>query len=340
MDAESREKDLINKIKKSFELSQRTDFLNANYLQESSDIINLIITHRQYQNAQTITTEDICFTDYTLGDRKIPNRTETIDAAGERLVEVTFHATRKLSKILFDIYYPQVTQGHYYHYTKLSAFRHIVRGELKLKPLITNENYHEFRTFYEDHNILGYFHNKDYDGTVMKDALMKEIYTFCLASKQGLNEENERSLWSSFSDNGHGVRIDFGINTNHPDFRQIFYFEKRLNKKDLVINRLQSVVKNLYDRELYIPGLSKIGAFYLPGMCKVENEVRFVLKKHTDEYSFNLDDSQGYIKIPFKNPYSEFAIKKVKVGDKCSHEEKEEITNLLIENGYSKDIIE
>jgi hypothetical protein len=100
MDAESREKDLLNKGKKSFELSQRTDFLNANYLQEASDIINLIITHRQYQNSQTITTEDICFTDYTLEDRKIANRTETIDATGERLVDVAFQATRKLSKIL------------------------------------------------------------------------------------------------------------------------------------------------------------------------------------------------------------------------------------------------
>lgn len=340
MDIVSKEKELMDKSKISFQLLQRTDFLNSNYLREAADIINLIITHRLYRNSQTITADDIYFTNHTLADRKIPKRTETKDASGETLVEVAFDSTRKLSKILFDIYFPLVTEGLYYHYTKLSAFRNIVKGELKLKPLITNENYHEFKTFYEDHNILGYFHNKNYDGTVMKDALMKEIYTFCLASKQSLNEYDEKSLWSSFADNGHGVRIEFQINTNHPDFRQIFYFEKHLNKKDLVINRLQSVVKNLYERELYIPGLSKLGAFYLPGMCKVENEVRFVLKKHTDEYPFDLDDTQGYIKIPFKNRYSEFVIKKVKVGDKCSPDERHEITNLLIENGYSNDMIE
>lgn len=334
------DEDAIKKIKESIDLSRRTDFLNRAYLKESVSIVNQIITHPLFNNNQTINESDVEFTDYTYGARKIPSRQETIEENGDRLIDLSFNSDRKLSQILFDIYYPKATEESYYHYTTLSAFRNIVTGKLRLKQLITNENYSEFRTFYEDHNILGYFHNRDYDGTIMKDALMKEIYTFCMASKEGLTQKNEDSLWSSFADNGRGIRLEFEINTEHPDFRRIFYKEKTFDKRDLVINRLQAFVKNLYERELYVPGISKIGAFYLPGLYKIENEVRFVIKKHTDEYDFEFDDERGYLILPFQSKYAEFKLKKVKIGDECSEEARNQIKQLIIENDYSEDIIE
>jgi len=319
----------------------RTEFLNRNYLQEVVAIVNTIITNPIYNNSQTINSTDVEFTDYTFGAKKIvTERAETTDTNGDTLVEVQFGSNYRISQILFDIYYPKANEDSYFHYTKISALRHIIKGQLKLKPLISNENYDEFRTFYEDHNILGYFHNKDYDGTLMKDALMKEIYAFCLALKTGLSKESEDSLWRSFADNGNGVRIEFEVKTQHPDFRKIFYKDKKLDTRDLVINRIQFITKNLYEREFYIPGISKIGAFYLPGMYKIENEVRFVLKKHTDEYDFKYADDRGYLILPFKNDYAEFKIKKIKFGENCNTETKQELRQLIKDNGYSEEIIE
>jgi hypothetical protein len=331
----------IKKIAESLKLPMRTDFLNKNYLQEAVTIVNTIIKNSLYSNSQTISLNDVVFTDYTFGAKKIvSDRTECKDKKGNILIEVQYSSKRRFSQILFDIYYPKANDVSYYHYTKISALNHILKGQLKLKPLVSNENYDEFRTFYEDHNILGYFHNKDYDGTLMKDALMKEIYAFCMASKVNLKKENEDALWRSFADNGEGVRIEFEIQTEHPDFRKIFYPDKNLDKKDLVINRLQSVIKNLYERDLYIPGISKIGSFYLPGIYKIENEVRFVVKKHTDEYKFNYEDNNGYLILPFKNEYAEFKIKRIKIGEKCSTESKEKIKQLILSNGFPVEIIE
>jgi hypothetical protein len=256
------------------------------------------------------------------------------------LVELSFSYERKLAKILFDIYYPKVQESGYYHYTKISAFRHIIKGELKLKSLIHNDNYDEFKTFYTDHDLLGYFNTRDYEGTLMKDALMKEIFTFCLASKIGLDDKKENALWQSFGDNKHGIRIEFEITTSHPDFRKIFYKNNITNKADLVINRLRTIIREKYNRDIFIPGVSKIGAFYLPGDYSIENEVRFVVKKHTDEYEFYYNDFNGNLILPFDNKYARFVIKKIKIGEHATLEEREEILKLLLDNNYTEDVLE
>jgi|AntRauMFilla1563_2_1112583.scaffolds.fasta_scaffold07809_2 hypothetical protein len=333
--------DYIKSIEESLKLPIRTEFLNRNYRQEAVTIVNTIITNSIYNNSQTINVSDVEFTDYTFGAKKIvTDRTETTDQNGDTLTEVQFGSNYKISQILFDIYYPKANEESYYHYTKISALRHILKGQLKLKPLISNENYGEFRTFYEDHNILGYLKHKDYDRTLMKDALIKEIYVFCMASKVDLKKKNEDSLWHSFADDGHGVRIEFEVKTQHPDFRKIFYKDKYFDKRDLVINRIQAITQNLYEREFYIAGISKIGSFYLPGEYKIENEVRFVLKKHTDEYDFKYNDDKGYLILPFKNAYAEFRIKKIKLGENCSNKIKTELRQLINNNGYSDEIVE
>jgi hypothetical protein len=281
------------------------------------------------------------FTDYTFGDRAFTKRTESKDENDNISVELSFSYKRKLANILFDIYFPKPLDKEYYHYTKISALRQILKGEIILRPLLSNENYHEFVNFYNDHKYLGYFNNRDYNGALMKDSLMKEIYAFCLTTKNGLEEENEKTLWSSFADNGHGVRIEFEINSKHPDFKKIFYLNKNINKQDLPINKIKNSLWTLYEREFYIPGISKFGAFYLPGMLEVENEVRFVIKRHTDEYEFNVEDlSNGFIKIPFKSIYGEFVVKKIKIGSECSESEKQQIMQIVDENGYTKEIIE
>jgi hypothetical protein len=328
-------------LEKSLELTKRTDFLNKNYLNEAVKIVNAIITNPIYNNNQTIGLGDIEFTDSTFGARMtVADRKETIEANGDTVIDIQFNHLKKLTQILFDIYYPKANEKSYYHYTKLSSLRKILKGELTLKPLISYANDDEFKHFYQDHDILGYFHNKDDNGAFMIDSLMKEIYVFCMASKLNLNEKNENALWRSCADRGGGVRIEFEVAASHPDFRKIFYKDKDYDKRDLVLNRLQSVVNNLYERKLHIPGISKIGAFYLPGDYKIENEVRFMVKKHTDEYGFHYSDDKGYLTIPLKNEYAEFKIKKIKIGERCSEQTISDIRLLILENGYSEEIIE
>lgn len=332
----------IQKLRANFELSNRTNFLNNHYRKEATDIINSIITNSLYKNKRTVTVSDIEFTDYSLGDKKIVvDRRETEDVDEDhRTIELTYSSSRKLSNILFDIYYPKPTEKYFFHYTKVSALRRILKGEIKLNPLINNENYNEFRSFYEDHDILGYFKNKDYDGQLMKDSLMKETFAFSLASKENFPAESEKSLWNSFGDNGFGVRIEFEIETKHPDFRRIYYRDQHFNVLDLPIRRLIDVTRSLYKREFFIPGVSKIGAFYLPGDYRIENEVRFVVKQHTDEYDFHYPiSSAGALILPFDNTYSTFKIKEIKIGPRCEESHRGEIVKIVEDAGYPPTIV-
>lgn len=333
-------KDQIAKWKSNIESERRTNFLNNRHLDEAVQIVNAIIKNSLYSNKDSITLSDVKFTDNFLSDREDIERKEVTEE-DKRTIEITFSIKRTLSNILFNIYFPKPKDLIYYHYTKISALRNILRGELRLKSLVSNENYDEFKTFYIEHDILGYFENRDYEGTLMKDALMKETYAFCMASKVGLGQENEKSLWNSFADNGRGVRIEFEVKSDHSDFRTIFYRDQNfdVDVRDLVINRLNSVLKNLYKRQLFVSGISKIGAFYLPGQYKIENEVRFVVKKHTDEYQFDFDDSKGYITLPFKSNFGTFTIKAIKIGLECNTDQRAEIEEMIALSNLSSDII-
>lgn len=334
----------IQKFKKDLELQKETNKLNNHSLSDAVNLVNSIITRKIYNNSSTINNEDVVFTDNFFKDKSIPKRrtSKKLDEEGNSLtqINVKFYQTSKLSKILFDIYYPIPDEKLFYHYTKISALRHILKGNLKLNSLIKNENYEEFKTFYTDHNILGYFENLDDDGTDMNDSLMKEIYTFCMASKSNLNAENENRLWHSFGDNNNGVRIEFEIETNHCDFRKIYYKDINFNKKNLLINELNLAIANNYNRKLFISGISKIGMFYLPGSYKIENEVRFAIKNHTDDYKFTFSDDSDHIFLPFKSEYATFKINKIKIGENCTEEQIQEIKLLISENGYSEEIIE
>lgn len=334
----------IQKLKKQFELRNETNRLNNEKLPEAVKIINSFINKENPNNTSKILVNDIEFTDNFLRDKSYPKRRESKSTStdGKEItqINVKFFQTSKLSNILFDLYYPIPNEDSFYHYTKISSLSKILKGELKLNSLIVNENYEEFKTFYKEHNLLGSFDKFNSDGNDMSQTLMSEIYTFCMASKENLTSQNENSLWNSFGDNKSGVRIEFSVETNHCDFRKIFYRDRKEDIENLLINQLSTTIKNKFNRQLFISGVSKIGMFYLPGSYKIENEVRFAIKKHTDDYKFNFTDDDGFIILPFKSEFGIFKIKKIKIGENCTEKEIEKIKSLLLENGYYESVIE
>jgi hypothetical protein len=307
-----------------------TALLNKDRLMEAVQFINAIFSEDDYKILERVTPEDIEFTYHFLTNRHYTERNEE-----DILVVKKF---RRLTQIIFDHYYPKPNGNTFYHYTKLSALRGILKGELKLTPLIKNENFDEFKTFYKDHNLIGYQTNTDESGKVMEQVLMEQCFAICLAMLEGLTEEKESALWTSFGDTHSGVRIELEIKTEHPDFRKIFYRDKSLDKNKLLLNRLNRDTQTRFNRIFTVAGLSKIGAFYLPGDYNIENEVRFLIKKFTDDYEFNFDDSKPFIMLPLKSDYADISIKRIKAGKKCNLDNLKEI---IIENGYNPtDILE
>lgn len=300
-----------------------TALLNRNQINEALSFINDVFSEPDYNIADRVTLDDIQFTYHFLTNKHYVEKSE------EETIVIKKY--RRLTQIIFDFYYPKPTGSKFYHYTKLSALNGILKNELKLKPLITNENFDEFKTFYKDHNLIGYSINTDESGKLMEQVLMEQCFAICFASPIGLTAEKEKTLWYSFADNGGGIRIEFDIKSNHPDFRKIFYHKTDFDKSKLLLNRLNKDTQERFDRIFTVAGLSKIGAFYLPGYYDIENEVRFLIKKFTDDYEFCFDDSKGFITLPFDSDFANISIKKIKVGKTCSLEN---VKRILAENDY------
>lgn len=309
----------FDQVKKQMELMAETNRLNSR-ISEAVEAINQIFS--EYGIEQKITKNDIKFTDSFLTNN---HYTEKVD------IETTlFKSLRRLSQIIFEHYYPKPKGNKFFHYTTVSALKGILKNELKLKPLIKNENYSEFKLFYQDHNLEGYTRNIDERGILMERVLMEQCFAICFASPIDLTQHKDKTLWSSFADNGGGVRIEFQIDTQHPDFRQIFY-HKNLDKGKLLLNRLAKDTLEKFNRTFALAGVSKIGAFYLPGDYDIENEVRFLFKKFTDEYNFLFDDSNGYIMLPFESDFAKISITKIRAGKLCDIEN---IRSILVEKHY------
>jgi hypothetical protein len=300
-----------------------TALLNRNRLNEAVKLINDTFSETDYQIMDGVRNEDIEFTYYFLTNKNYAERTK------EGTLVVKKH--RRLSQLIFDFYYLKADGTKFYHYTKISALTGILKKELKLKPLITNQNFDEFKTFYKDHDLIGYTVNTDESGKLMEQVLMEQCFAICFASPHGLTNEKDKTLWYSFADNTNGVRIEWNIETNHTDFRKIFYRKDNFDKNKLLLNRLNKDTQSTFNRIFTVAGLSKIGAFYLPGFYNIENEVRFLMKQFTDDYEFTFDVGKGYIMLPFESEFGKFSISKIRIRNK---DNVDTVSNLLSENGF------
>jgi hypothetical protein len=283
--------DIINNILKSNGIMKSVDFNDIEF-----DAYHLVNKH--------YTTEESLTSDYKEGEIGIYK-------------SVTIHRRPELSRIIFDAYYPEPQGTTFYHYTSLSALRGILKRELKMNSLMKHYGDDEFRSFYKDHDITGYEVNVDDNGILMQDVIMGQIYAMCFAMPEGLTDASDSALWRSFADNGQGVKIQFNIKTNHPDFRKIFYRRKNIDKNQLLFNMINSAIKSKFNRQFTISGISKMGAFYLPGDYGIENEARLLIKRHTDEYGFNVEEHPNHIMIPFESDYASISIDKIIPGKNC-----------------------
>lgn len=85
----------------------------------------------------------------------------------------------------------------------------------------------------------------------------------------------------------------------------------------------------LYNRQFALSKISKIGGFYLPSTYDIENETRFLIKKHTDDYEFNFtavneSNDIAFIELPFSSVYGTFEVKSIHLGKDCDEQKANE----------------
>jgi hypothetical protein len=319
-------------IKKEFEIQNETDILNNN-LTITIQEINKIF--KDYGINRTIHPTEVMFGKKHFGNRIIINW----DIVTRDRVFVSIN---KLSEILFDYYYPKPQTVDFYHFTTLDSAIKILQSEqFRLYNLIKNYYFDEFRTFYEDHNLDGYRTSYTPDGDLYEDHLMKQTFSLSLANKKTLSSSQEDYMWQVFSDEYKGVKLEFEIVTAHIDFRDIYYKNPSDPNKDLLINALDKHFKDNYNRQFAFSKVSKIGGFYLPSTYDLENETRFLIKKHTDDYDFNFNivnesGNIAYIELPFTSNYGNFKIKSIHIGKDCDKQKAYDELNKINLGGLIK----
>ncbi len=250
---------------------------------------------------------------------------------------------KSLSHIIFDHYFPQPNRTSYYHFTNLSAFGSMLaKKKLRLSNLNKRFADGEFTTFYEEHGMDGYRTGGNVLGIdTSQEAIMSEIFFMSLTGS-GYSYGDD-SFWNDFGDHGNGVRLEFRVTPKTRDFREVFYSSKGHPASLPLLKELFSEIKDAYGVPLNFTYSSKIGAFYIQGRFKNEDEFRFLVKRTSDDYgAMHLkpvvtDPTKGiaYIELDFHNDYAEFELISVQPGFDCSSEDLVDIANVVKSSGLN-----
>lgn len=298
---------IMNGVKRMNEINR----LNREKLDEVVELINTIFKNNGL--SEKINNQQIRFEDYS-----------NLSSNPEGLIGIDNIQLddKKFSEIIFDAIYPQLPKELYVHYTKFNTAESILSTKiLRLYNLKKNFSAKEFILFYNEHKFTAY--TDDYLGN-----LMSNLFAFCFTSVSNKHSK----LWEHFGDAHKGVKLTFEVCSKISDFRQVDYSEKAKIK---LINDLFIEVKNKFGYQLNFSKISQIGAFYIKGDFRGEEEFRLLLNKRTDSYLTDslvlLKDDEGfdYIELRFISEFAELKLKKVTKGSKCSSELFSKIEEIL-----------
>jgi len=250
---------------------------------------------------------------------------------------------KKLSQIIFDTYFPIANRESYYHYTSFEAFKSILESKkLRLYNLNKRFDCGEFYTFYDEHGMDGYSKGGVcLDTDFSEKVIMSKIYFMSLTSS-GYNL-GDNSLWHNFGDGGHGVRLEFKVTPKTLDFREVFYSTSKVENSLPMLKELLSEIKAKYHVPFIFTFSSKIGAYYIKGDFKNEDEFRFIIKTTADDYnasnvkSITVDEEKAieYIEVGFLNDYANFELLTVQPGYNCTDDNIMEIKSIVDNSGLS-----
>lgn len=87
-----------------------------------------------------------------------------------------------------------------------------------------------------------------------------------------ITKEQEEYFWRNFA-SCDGVRLKIEIKASNPNFRKIHY-EQTKEKPIPLLAELTKHVRDKYNREFILKGISRLCSFYLSGGYGIENEYR------------------------------------------------------------------
>lgn len=234
----------------------------------------------------------------------------------EKTISDLVNPDAKLSNALIEFLWPSISSAQVYHFTSKENAENILNTQ-KFRFNNIEKRYleDEILTFCQSHNYEGYLEKNEFGEPWYKTNIMKNMF-YASFTDINITKESEEYFWRNFSTSD-GVRLKLEISADHPDFRKIYYEQKK-EKGIKIILELNKLIKEKYNIDLVLKGNSRICAFYLPAdKYAKENEYR-ALHRIWDNHRIIGEGKDSYIEIPLEkeNEYK-YMIKVIEV---CARE--------------------
>ncbi|EPD40532.1 hypothetical protein EZI45_29390 [Delftia tsuruhatensis] len=179
----------------------------------------------------------------------------------------------RLSDAIINFFWPSIDHKTVYHYTSRSAAESILsEGIFRLNNIANRYNDGEIVTFCKAHDLKGYL-EKDKNGDPKYRHLIMPNTFYASFTDVSITKEREEYFWRNFSAVD-GVRLKIEITALNPDFRKIHY-EQVKGKPIKLLADLTKCIREKYNREFNLKGISRLCSFYLSGKdYGIENEYR------------------------------------------------------------------
>jgi hypothetical protein len=242
----------------------------------------------------------------------------------------------RLSNQLFDLLFPRLDSGTYYHYLTLEAFQKVVEHKsLRFFSTKKQSSDGEFIPLCQGLKLDGFWRiGADDKPEGEHSALMDDLFYKSFVSDPDTNAEK---LWATFAENGTGVRIAVRIDVHpeYPDFRRVSY---QNSNSVAVLKDLLNSFRGLGRH--FIPfSISRMPAYHQLKEYAYQNECRLIAKRHPgahDCFPFQVgrDESQqcNYIDCSLHSPTcSQFQLQLLHVekGPSCDASRLREILEKL-----------
>lgn len=248
-------------------------------IQEMNDLvqdINQVLSLHGIQ--ETITLSDITITDKTVSD----------------LVK----SNPFLSDVITNHLWPSTSSATVYHYTSKAVAESILNtGIFRLNNIANRYDEGETVTFCETHSLQGYLEQDENGDPKYKSLLMPNTF-YASFTDTSLTEEQEEYFWEHFA-TCDGVRLKIEIKASNHNFRKLHY-EQVEGEPIKLLAELTECVRNKYNREFVLKGISRLCSFYLSGKDYAnENEFRLMHRVWEGSEPQPKDDgSHSYIELP------------------------------------------
>lgn len=186
----------------------------------------------------------------------------------------------KLSNLIIEKIWPAIQTEEVYHYTSKDSAESILNtNEFRLYSLLKRFNDGEVKAFCNNHNLNGYLATGVSGEPLYQTELMSNMYYASFADSKITNKQDEY-LWRTFAPVD-GVRLKLKIEASSDNFRQIVY-EKSQGQGIQLLKELTDEIKNKFNRDFILKGISRLCAFYLEEGYEVESEYRMLHRVWSD----------------------------------------------------------